>query len=141
MSKIGTEFPVTVGEQITAPKGLIPSNTTMRNNQWATSTDREFVLIMQADGNLVFYRVVGDPPTVSNSEFTGEILWATGTNKYPDAYFQVQADGNLVVYDASGERQWWSGTDDASSGVFYALEVSNTGKLLHYKATSDWQKP
>jgi hypothetical protein len=56
------------------------------------------MLIMQGDGNLVLYNMMGAP------------IWSTGTVGYPGSYFAIQNDGNLVVYDATGQPRWASNT-------------------------------
>ena len=52
-------------------------------------------LVMQADGNLVFY---------------GAGVWSSGTQGNPGAYARMQDDANLVVYSAGGTPLWNSGT-------------------------------
>lgn len=55
-----------------------------------TSPDRRGLLVMQGDGNLVFYR-------------DGAPLWHAGTHGRPGAFTAVQGDGNVVVYSAAGQ--------------------------------------
>jgi hypothetical protein len=43
----------------------------------------------------------------------------------------MQGDGNLVVYDAAGRAQWWSGTA-GYSGAW--LAVQSDGNLVIYDA-------
>ena len=48
------------------------------------------VTVMQTDGNLVVYSGAGVP------------VWASGTSGNPGAYLEVQNDGRIVIYGASG---------------------------------------
>src|SRR5271166_2712664 len=89
------------------------------------------VLVMQADGNLVLYRVDnsvalwtsntwGQPVThavmrndgtlVCYDAKTGHPYWQTGTIENPGAWLFVQDDGNLVVHSAGGAALWASNT-------------------------------
>lgn len=58
-------------------------------------------LIFQGDGNLVHYR-------------NGVARWASGTNGR-GATFVLQADGNAVIYNASGQAIWATGTTGSTS--------------------------
>ena len=58
---------------------------------WHTATTDANEVAMQSDGNLVVYNTV---PTA---------VWATGTGDNPKAYLVVQADGELKLYNASGQ--------------------------------------
>jgi uncharacterized protein YkwD len=82
-----------------------------RNSQplWATNTGglitpREF--IMQTDGNLVLYDKEGCPK------------WASQTYGNPGAFFNIQDDGNLVVYRYGAQAEtaenalWAAGSND-----------------------------
>jgi hypothetical protein len=63
--------------------------------------DGPFILVMQADGNLVEY--VAEPNGHSYPS------WASGTYGHPGAIAVMQLDGNLVVY-SNGTPLWDSGT-------------------------------
>ncbi|MFF2549200.1 hypothetical protein ACFVUY_42490 [Kitasatospora sp. NPDC058063] len=88
--------------------------------------DRTYVFGMQADGNLVLYKM------------DGTAIWASGTYNHPGAYALMQADGNFVVYDANGSALWSTGTWWAGSGSVFAFQ--NDGNLVLYKAdhTAVW---
>lgn len=62
---------------------------------WATMTFEPGVVAMQGDGNLVVYNASGLP------------LWSSGTADNPGAWLAVQGDSNLVVYDYYGYPIWW----------------------------------
>jgi uncharacterized protein YkwD len=70
------------------------SGTTL--NSGSTIGNGQYVLVMQADGNLVEYG-------------NGHAMWWTGTNG-PGIYAVLQTDGNLVVYSDSRQPLWSSQT-------------------------------
>jgi surface antigen len=85
--------------------------------QYLASTNGQYALVMQSDGNLVEYT-------------QGRAIWSTGTVGHSGAFAIMQSDGNLVVYGPSGEALWNSGTyghsgaslqlqDDANVVVYY----------------------
>jgi hypothetical protein len=76
------------------------------------------VLVMQADGNLVLYRV--DDSTV---------LWASNTRGQPVTCAIMQGDGNFVCYDANGRAHW--ATRTAGNPGSYLL-VQDDGNLVVY---------
>jgi hypothetical protein len=84
------------------------------------SSDRNYYLIFQNDGNLVLSANNGDP------------IWSSGTdNKGSKAEFQN--DGNLVVYDSYNRSVWSSNT--ANKGVT-KLTIQNDGNLVIYGSSS-----
>ena len=110
-----------------AGEGLVAGS-----NLW--SCDGRFVLIMQADGRLGMYQVTptgtvrlwvnpvsgltsasytimqGDGNLVTYAGPGQGAVWSTNTPGYAGAWFAVQNDGNLVVYDAGGVPRWASNT-------------------------------
>jgi len=77
-------------------------------------------LIMQLDGNLVYYSPAGHP------------LWASRTSGHGN-YFAVQDDGNLVVYSGTGHPLWASGSGPAALASGQTLHVGQTLRL--------WNRP
>lgn len=77
------------------------------------SSNMQFRLTMQTDGNLVLYRSDGVP------------LWATGTS----AVFRLnnQNDGNLVLYRRNGTPVWSTGTWAHGPST---LVVQNDGNVV-----------
>ena len=61
-------------------------------------------VVMQADGNLVMYRLADEYP-----------LWQSATYSYPGARLDVQDDGNAVVYDSGNHARWATNTAAAAS--------------------------
>ncbi|MCW2530398.1 MAG: hypothetical protein JWM76_5258 [Pseudonocardiales bacterium] len=88
-----------------ASGGTLDSGSTIGNSQ--------YLLTMQADGNLVEYG-------------NGHAMWSTGTQN-PGAHLQLQPDGNLVVYSASGQALWSSVTYGHGAST---LVVQSDGNLI-----------
>lgn len=94
---------LTAGQEIAAPDGY-----------W---------LVMQSDGNLVYYTKAG------------KALWASGTSGTGN-YAILQGDGNFVVYSSSGTPLWNSGTgghagDQLQIGNVNSVSIiSQTGTML-----------
>ncbi len=57
------------------------------------SSNVQYLLAMQGDGNLVEY----GPGS--------QVIWASGTNGNPGAFAAMQGDGNLVVYSSTGKAR------------------------------------
>ncbi|MEW6736336.1 MAG: hypothetical protein AB1489_33900 [Acidobacteriota bacterium] len=119
------------------PANLVLPNTTFTSNgMWYPSPNQEYVTILQTDGNLVLYQVIGTaPPLKQGVTFTGKALWATGTNNNQNDTFVVQNDGNLVVYNSKGSAIWASNTNGK---VPVGLYLQNDGNLVLYQATPAW---
>jgi pimeloyl-ACP methyl ester carboxylesterase len=91
----------------------------LRPGEGRTSSNGEYTLWYQGDGNLVLYR---------NSD--GRPLWATATPG-PAGEAAMQGDGNLVVYSSSWQPQWSSGTAGHEGA---RLAVQSDGNLVVYDA-------
>ncbi len=101
---------------------------TLFAGQQLQTADRRYKLIMQPDGNLVFYSpnrpiwqsgTYGSPATHVSLQPDGNLviyddkdhaLWSTGSFGRGASHFYVQPDGNLVMYGADGRPSWQSGT-------------------------------
>jgi hypothetical protein len=75
---------------------------------------------MQADGNLVLYRIDD-----------GHALWASGTAGQPVNRAVMQADGNLIARAADG-RVCWASNTAGNAGA--QLVLQNDGNLVIYAA-------
>ncbi|MEF2977770.1 hypothetical protein [Subtercola sp. YIM 133946] len=73
-------------------------------------------LVMQTDGNLVFY--------VDDFYYPGSkyVCWASNTEGHPGARAVYQADGNFVVYSAANRALWSSGTNGRSASTVRIVE-------------------
>ncbi len=79
------------------------------------SFNNAFKLILQTDGNLVWY-----------DQATGQALWASGTNGKTVTQAIMQSDGNLVLYN--GTTPVWASNTSGNPGAYLALQ--NDGNLV-----------
>lgn len=104
---------------------------TMNSNQYITSGNVQFALIMQTDGNLCEYN-------------NGKSLWCSGTSGNSGAYLGVQGDGNIVIYSSSGHALWATGTNGDSLSSFYMQTDGNivayttSGQAVWASNTGSW---
>jgi surface antigen len=88
-------------------------------SEFLRSTDGEFRLVMQSDGNLVLY--AGG----------NRALWWTGTSGANNRLI-MQPDGNLVVYSATNQPRWSTGT----AGAGNRLAIQSDGNLVVYNSAN-----
>lgn len=98
--------------------GLVTANTAIGVNQPVTSCDGRYNLVMQGDGNLVFYGPNG-------------AIWHSQTHGNPGATASFQGDGNLVVYSVWGTALWHAQTHGNPGAT---LNVQNDGRLVIRRA-------
>ena len=92
---------------------------TLQTAHWLASSNHNFELAMQGDGNLVLYDTSSHP---------FRALWSTGTSGAGNTV-TMQGDGNLVVYSSARSALWSSGTS-GSAGATLALQ--DDGNLVIY---------
>ena len=111
---------------------------------------------MQADGNLVLYKVgggviwsagtVGSGADSAVMKNNGQFAiqnganvnqWDAGTNGHHGAFLHLQNDQNLLVKDGSSCSLIWQ--TDTSNKVFDAIEFGILDGLTHDAQTSDLQ--
>jgi hypothetical protein len=107
-----TNYP---GDQLTA-------NESLKYNTVMVSSNKDYILSLQSDGNLVVY---GPDKAV---------LWASGTNGVSATEAIMQDDGNFVIYDQSGGTPWTSGTE-GEGGTYIVMQ--DDGNLVIYNANGD----
>jgi hypothetical protein len=136
--------------------GILSPNTALSPGQSISSDNGRYVLVMQGDGNLVYYRTSDWIPrwnsqTQSPGAFapmqgdgnlvvyatTGAAIWNSQTSGNPGAFLAAQDDGNLVIY-GSGRALWNIGADAAAGDPQLAgdvvgrdLAISGLGSLGH----------
>lgn len=89
-------------------------------NQDIWSSDRRYRLVYQGEGNLVVYDTHKQPAFA---------CWHSETNGLSVGFFQMQTDGNAVVYDAETQPVW----DSKTSGIPGCyLEMQTDGNLVVY---------
>ncbi|HTU63947.1 MAG TPA: hypothetical protein VMF89_36025 [Polyangiales bacterium] len=107
-----------------APEPSAPAGDTLQPgerlqpDQSIRSSNGNFRLVYQTDGNLVLYRADGTP------------LWASATNGRPVGHAIMQTDGNLAIYGPNQEFVWNTGTQAPSA----RLVLQNDGNLVIYGA-------
>ena len=102
---------------------ILRSNELLLTNQMLTSINGEYVLILQADGNMVLYGKVHH----EDGSVILDPAWATETIDETAWYAVMQADGNLVLYNREGVTLWQSETD-GRPGSF--LQLQDDGNLV-----------
>lgn len=100
------------------PTVSLAPNTMLTAGQSKTSPDGRFMLVYQSDGNLVLYGPSG-------------WIWHSNTYGTSPGRAEMQGDGNLIVYDASGAWKWQSGTN-GNNGAF--LSVQSDGNMVVYSS-------
>jgi hypothetical protein len=95
---------LTAGQQLTRGQSLV-------------SPDGTFRFVFQDDGNAVVLATYG-------------VVWQSATQGRGDRLI-MQADGNVVIYDATGRPVWFTGTNDPGS----TLRMQDDGNLVVYRAT------
>ena len=109
---------------------------------------KAFMLIMQPDGNLVYYaindgRLDGTWSNIGDPSIYTEVVWSANSNTWTswDNRCIMQSDGNLVVYSGGTDHfpQWSSGTyGHPDEGAF--LRPQDDGNLVIYLGnTPIWQ--
>jgi len=93
------------------------AGTELKSGSWLASSNGQYRLGMQADGNLVLY-------------WEGHPLWASNTTKHPGAVLAMQSDGNLVIYQ--GNRPIWSSGTDRGGNALYYLSLQDNGNATIY---------
>lgn len=103
------------------PDRLNPGEYLVRNDVPGLSTlvsrNGQFILVLQADGNLVLYKN------------TGRALWASGTNGRAVQLAAMQPDGNFVIYDFP--TPLWASNTAGRPGSF--LVVQDDGNVVIYQ--------
>jgi hypothetical protein len=125
-------------------KGCIyPGTLLMADQEWVISDDEEFVLIMQSDGNLVLYRVIGPPPQKFGDQLRGRDVWSSGTVTVKRGHrFAFQTDSNLVIYMENNQPVWQAQTYNPPGDPIKLEVVSFSeapmGNFRLYKSVIVW---
>ncbi|HUC35848.1 MAG TPA: hypothetical protein VMR97_01850 [Acidimicrobiales bacterium] len=89
------------------------------SNQAIHSSNVQYELVMQSDGNLVIY-------------FSGRAIWSSGSYGNAGDYLAMQSDGNLVIRSSSGTALWNTGTY-GNAGDHLAMQ--SDGNLVIYSSS------
>lgn len=90
----------------------LATGATLGSGRSISSSNGQFTLSMQSDGNLVL-------------SGNNHVMWYTRTNGNPGAKLSMQSDGNLVIYSAAGKPLWYTSTTGSAS----QLIVQSNGDL------------
>lgn len=110
---------------------ILRSNEFLLTNQMLTSINGEYMLIMQADGNMVLYAKVHH----EDGSVMLDPTWATETIGENAWYAVMQPDGNFVLYSQEGVALWQSDTD-GKPGSF--LQLQDDGNLVINEISHAW---
>jgi hypothetical protein len=114
----------------------IPVSNTLYNGEkmqagdTRSSSNLQYVLLMQTDGNLVLYRSHGRPATDISKGIgitSNDALWSTNTNDGETNHAWMQEDGNLVLYTPDMRATWATNTNDGGANY---LTLSDLGQLV-----------
>lgn len=102
----------------------------LATDEYLVSPGKNFVLIMQGDGNLVLYKGSG-PKNL------GQPIWNTQTSidGNIESFLAMQEDGNLVVYRGtpqSNKGHVWNAGSVVGRGHYY-LALQDDGNLVVYR--------
>src|SRR5262249_44863948 len=95
------------GGEISSNGPLLGSAQRLYPAEHVASSDGQFNLVYQTDGDLVLRRA------------DGSFVWHSGTGGSSPGYAEMQPDGNLVVYNADTVPLFWTNTDGHSGAVLY----------------------
>lgn len=109
---------------------LDPGEVLHVNGQLIPPSSLRFVLLFQADGNLVLYENPGWENNVYDP-LNYRPLWATDTVGKPSKTCDMQYDGNLVIYDQNRSPLWGSGTVGYQGSN---LRLQDDGNLVIYNS-------
>ena len=107
------------GSGDSAGDGRLAPDTALDPGQGLFSSNGQYHLVYQGDGNLVLYDAGGTP------------LWASHTEGSLPGVLVMQGDGNLVMYDGHDVPIWHTATH-GHGGAY--LEVGNDGNVVVYDA-------
>lgn len=100
----------------------LSSNERLELDQYLESSNGNYRLYMQGDGNLVL-----------RDWQTRDSLWSTGTHTSGAVRVSMQSDGNLVIRDAGGAAVWSTGTHNTGAN---RLTLNDDGTLVLYQDSS-----
>jgi D-mannose binding lectin. len=115
-TKINQPVPVAQGD-------TLPAGATLTANQFIRSQNGEYTAVMQSDNNFVVYHGA----TVATNA-----LYSTATVGSGGTKFTLQKDGNIVLYDASGNAKW---SPNIHGKGAVKLVIQNDANLVAYTET------
>lgn len=113
-------FNVTTPGEAAVTNATLSAGQSLARDDFLLSTDRNSVLTLRGDGDLVLY---------SN----GLVPWHTGAFDRTGSRLVMQADGNLVLYNGSGQALWNTETGGNPNA---RLVLQTDGNLVLYSASN-----
>lgn len=115
---IGLNFIVNVVTPDPAPAAAVSLTTgqELKPGEYLLSPHKQSVLVLQGDGNLVYYENFAP-------------VWSSGTAGKAPKKLIMQGDGNLVLYDTNNAAVWSSGTNTGTSNY---LTIQTDGNAVIY---------
>lgn len=114
------------------------------------SNNRQYVLLMQTDGNLVIYRSANPNGFDINSEGPlGDVIWSSGTGGRNDGPFRAiyQNDTNFVIYNNTNTPIWssFNTANVATVNAIVVLRDNGSLQIADESVPTDirvfWQQP
>jgi hypothetical protein len=105
-----------IAQSICVGSITLTSGQTLKVNERLVSSNGQYTLILQTDGNLVIYCLASGKP-----------MWASNTYGKGAADLTLQPDGNLVIHNTNGTVIWKTATKDST-----LLIMGDNGKLNLY---------
>jgi hypothetical protein len=110
-------------------------NAEITRGQSLVSNNGKFMATMQADGNFCVYDISGKDKKLvwdakSNEQHSSGFLGIGGSTKAAATSFVMQADGNLVGYDADHKGRFYSETGTTGVNRAVKLALSDDGNLV-----------
>jgi GH25 family lysozyme M1 (1,4-beta-N-acetylmuramidase) len=113
--------------QPATPSAMIRAGATLRSGATVTSSNKQYTLTLQTDGNMVL-------------RGNGRVLWQSQTSRNPGAWFSMQTDGNAVLYSAANKPIWYTGTSGTGSAGSFVVQ-SNGDLTLTNSSGVTWKAP
>ena len=108
-----------MNDRLYAGQALVPGGQLL-------SANGKYQLIYQTDGNLVGY-------TLSSGSVSAPVpFWSSGAQNGSPGIAVMQADGNLVLYDAANHPYWASNTGGVGAPPSYKLFVQDDRNIVIY---------
>ncbi|MFF4406073.1 hypothetical protein ACFY2W_09590 [Streptomyces sp. NPDC001262] len=104
-----------------------PAGSRMTHNMAFTSGSGNTLLRLQEDGNLVVYKVTGEPKPA----WQAENAWHQGYEAI------MQEDGNFVLYNRDRRAVWASNTSGHPGAVLVVQDDHNV--VIYSKGQAIWQ--
>ncbi|MDR1032764.1 MAG: hypothetical protein LBL84_01985 [Candidatus Nomurabacteria bacterium] len=124
-NSIGLTLPIYVANGTTPSEqdyknAIVTAGTELKTNGYRLSPDKNSALVLQEDGNLVYYTLY-------------QPVWNSGTSGTGASRLVMQSDGDLVLYDSSNKALWHSNTS-GNPGAY--LKLQPDGNLVIYNKDS-----